>query len=514
MFTSAKPHGPWCGAVRRHASAGTATPTQRLADAGAPPPRASREMLPQPARKDAIAASCADTRKLMLRSAEKRRPAEASSTGSAMREVGCRATAAAEAVQAQEGTAATAAVSSIEQKCDRSEEVRPGSFSTGLRKGTAAQRKRRWALLHRASKRRYGKRRSDLPRCGKSTGRAEGLDNPLRDSTAIAELRGGVYSETARKSTEARIAWWKARAMRRGMAPFPLTKEALTLAGALLKQGAYRSAPQYLYSIKKHHLAVGGAWDAEMATLFKDVKRSCERGRGGSRQADAVPLDESGEPYRGTRLAQAEACLIVGSWWMLREIELANVVQKDLEFKPGGGCGVATLRVSASKRDWRAKGVKRHHGCACPSRWCPVLSAKALWEAAKGDSEAPLVLTVGGQAASKQAVCEEIRGWAAHRGATAGNFTGHSLRTTGAQRLARAGVSEAKIRMFGRWASHAMLGYVREALLAEEGVTVAKQVIEQEVGRASSERGGRACEAGNSTTARKWKQLKASQEHA
>ena len=196
---------------------------------------------------------------------------------------------------------------------------------------------------------------------------------------------------------------------------------------------------------------------------------------------------------------------------MLREIELANVVQRDLEFKPGKGCGVATLCVSASKQDWRARGVKRHHGCACPSRWCPVLAAKALWEAAKGDSEAPVVLTTEGRAASKQAVSEEIKAWAAHRGAAAGNYTGHSLRATGAQRLARAGVSEAKIRLFGRWASRAMLEYVREALLAEEGIAVAKQVVEHEVERETCERSCRSSVVGGNAVARKWKQLKTGQ---
>ena len=53
------------------------------------------------------------------------------------------------------------------------------------------------------------------------------------------------------------------------------------------------------------------------------------------------------------------------------------------------------------------------------------------------------------------------------------------MRTTGAQRLARAGVTEAQIRLFGRWAPRAMLEYVRDALLAEDGVAVARQVEER-----------------------------------
>ena len=43
------------------------------------------------------------------------------------------------------------------------------------------------------------------------------------------------------------------------------------------------------------------------------------------------------------------------------------------------------------------------------------------------------------------------------------------MRVTGAQRLAAAGVTEAKLILFGRRASKAFLKYVREALLGKQG---------------------------------------------
>ena len=69
--------------------------------------------------------------------------------------------------------------------------------------------------------------------------------------------------------------------------------------------------------------------------------------------------------------------------------------------------------------------------------------------------------------------------------------------------MAKAGVSEAKIRLFGRWASQVMLKYVREALLAEAGSVVAKQVevglgAAQQLKREPRDRG---------TGIRKWKAL-------
>ena len=44
-------------------------------------------------------------------------------------------------------------------------------------------------------------------------------------------------------------------------------------------------------------------------------------------------------------------------------------------------------------------------------------------------------------------------------------ITGHSGRVTGAQRMAKSGLSEWRIQAFGRWGSKAVLRYIRSALL-------------------------------------------------
>ena len=44
--------------------------------------------------------------------------------------------------------------------------------------------------------------------------------------------------------------------------------------------------------------------------------------------------------------------------------------------------------------------------------------------------------------------------------------------------MALAGVSEEKTQMFGRWASAAMLAYVRETLLTKSGLKVAKEATQ------------------------------------
>ena len=79
---------------------------------------------------------------------------------------------------------------------------------------------------------------------------------------------------------------------------------------------------------------------------------------------------------------------------------------------------------------------------------------------------------------TKALLVREIQALARAGGARAGNYTGHTLRVTGAQQMALAGISEDKIRLFGRWASAAMLSYVRGSLLARSGLQVAKAVAE------------------------------------
>ena len=350
----------------------------------------------------------------------------------------------------------------------------------------------------------YKRRRADLPFVAAGAMR-RGVDDHAMDKVAIQDLETGVYTRSALKSSSARIEWWRVRAAKRGLTPFPLDQQKLTLAGALLKRGGYRSAKQYLYSLKKQHTCEGGAWEPGLASWFKDVKRSCERGLGGSKQADALPLGRAaaGHEYTGLHLVNATEALLVGVWWMLREVELANITKQDTAFVEGVGCGVAALHISASKTDAKARGIWRRHGCACPSRLCPVKALKKLVASAGKQMECvPLVTTKKGYTPTKAQTVEEIAAWSRHLEAPAGRYTGHSLRTTGAQRLAMAGVSEAKIRMFGRWASDAMIAYVRETLLAASGMAVAKEVV-----RSEQEQHSTAVVAQAAAVSRKWHRL-------
>ena len=76
----------------------------------------------------------------------------------------------------------------------------------------------------------------------------------MADETALRELDGAVYSRTARKAEQARFDWWQGRASKRGIAPCPSDESKQRLAGALLKQGKYRSAAQCLDTLMKRQM--------------------------------------------------------------------------------------------------------------------------------------------------------------------------------------------------------------------------------------------------------------------
>ena len=141
--------------------------------------------------------------------------------------------------------------------------------------------------------------------------------------------------------------------------------------------------------------------------------------------------------------------------------------------------------LPASKTDVEARGSARSHGCNCagdPSASCPFHAMErqlarlrrlfpGRWSAEGPDPDLPLFPTAEGEVVTKERMTATIVDAArrlqvpleaADRSA---RVSGHSLRVTGAQGLARAGVDTWAIQLMGRWGSSAVLGYVRDAPL-------------------------------------------------
>ena len=77
-----------------------------------------------------------------------------------------------------------------------------------------------------------------------------------------------------------------------------------------------------------------------------------------------------GGSWAANRPGGGVKAVLVGAWWLLREIELASLRRLDFGWCLGEGCGVMTLTLAVSKADTSAKGAKRTPACACPSALC------------------------------------------------------------------------------------------------------------------------------------------------
>ena len=134
--------------------------------------------------------------------------------------------------------------------------------------------------------------------------------------------------------------------------------------------------------------------------------------------------------------------------------------------------------MPVDKTDPQGRGKKRRHLCACPSQICPVAAVKRLADAAGDKGEDPLVARAGGGACRKSQVVTALRYLVARVAPEIRPDTikGHSMRVTGAQRMARAAMTENQIAVFGRWGSAAIRRYVREACIEGPAAAIAPVV--------------------------------------
>ena len=360
-----------------------------------------------------------------------------------------------------------------------------GSF-TGA--GSVPQsRRERSRSLHRPL------RRGAPVRLPRARGRFPSLDSAEERAAALAEFHGDVYAQSSRESlgfkwrtVERAFASW-------GAAPFPPTVPKISMLGAVLKAGGYRSAPGYLSLYRTSAARLGHTIGPEMATAFRDAARSCGRGLGAPVRATPLPLlqlhrlSSSRSPWAPGGPCSPRNAVVAGSWWMLREVELATVRARLVTIgRTVTGERQVFLTLPASKTDQAAHGVARGHRCRCsqlPARTgCPACSVMdqmeflrrqfpASWRDGRPSWSLPLFPRLDGQAGEKEAFVATIVHAAgqlqvALTDADASTrVSGHSLRVTGAQGLTRMGFPLWAVQLLGRWGSDTVKSYVGAAAL-------------------------------------------------
>ena len=338
-----------------------------------------------------------------------------------------------------------------------------------------------------------GALRADAPgRAAPKRGALPDLSSSESRVLALEELQRDFVSASGRGPAESRLRTVQHMLGLWGLHPLPPTQQHVLALGATLKKGGYRSPEQYLSTYKVWAERQGFAFDAPTLRALADAKRSATRGIGGSIKTMGLPLHLLGE-LPGSRTSWTPSgplsprnAKVAGAWFMTRELELSCARAAMVTFDLSSGSPVARWHLPASKTDAKAEGVARSHGCACgdgpPNPACP---AHALWDQRiflkrtfpdrwVGDTpdwSLPLFPSASGAVCTKAAMAATIMKAAELLKSPLSSpdgserITGHTLRATGAQGLARLGIDLWAIQLMGRWGSDVVRRYVREVAL-------------------------------------------------
>jgi integrase len=276
--------------------------------------------------------------------------------------------------------------------------------------------------------------------------------------------------------------------------PFSLQADLVYDVVACLWKSGFRSIESYLSIARQEMTLRNGSFPESMVIHFRRVARAAARGRGPPRQATELPftrlqeLPDTVDAIAAHGPAHPRRLAIIASWWMLREMEVANLTLSCLSFS---GLS-ATLLLPCSKTDSTGIGASRSLSCSCESAasdLCPyhALRAQGAFAAsmacrffnvtsAVGMEAAifgrPLFPDAGGTAISKLGTSHTVMQLASalklelFTVTGAPRFSGHTFRATGAMHLASSGIDVWRIQLHGRWGSDAVLRYVRLAPLA------------------------------------------------
>ena len=263
--------------------------------------------------------------------------------------------------------------------------------------------------------------------------------------------------------------------------------------GAALKAGHYASAENFLTFYRGRCLDNAWPFDAALQRVHQDVVRSCKRGMGAPTKALGLPLMRLGAldvstdtPWVAGGPVGPACAIIAGSWFLAREVELATTRAKLVSLEVNSeGDPVVKWFLPASKTDTEARGVARAHGCSCTSTAWPSCPYHAVvdqlerlrrlfperWSSSGPADDLPLFPAEDGTVVTKDRMVATIVDAARRLKVPlvapdgSARVSGHSLRVTGAQGLAKAGLDVWAIQLLGRWGSAAVLGYIREVPL-------------------------------------------------
>ena len=313
-----------------------------------------------------------------------------------------------------------------------------------------------------------------------------------RTARAMENFSDLVFAPGTLSSKGSMFGLWSEICKIREIDPIPLQVETLQVVCWILREAGFRSVSSYAMEAKSRHIRAGFLWDSRLQTALMDIKRAATRALHESKRAEEIKLvwwssyiDRFG--FDGPHMvespeAPAGALFVVGTCWLLREVELAAIwldaqtirFERQMNSEKKLYC---TLKLSASKTDPRGRGVMRTLECRCgviPNPVCPVHALKHLVDlqvhrlgyTSLEDVPAATYTLVSQvqyarRAVEKQPLIREAQRHAAlirdlvpdAVGINPINVTGHFMRRSGAKHLARLGVDFAAIQWMARHSS-------------------------------------------------------------
>ena len=239
-------------------------------------------------------------------------------------------------------------------------------------------------------------RRRDLPvpRAAKGGSLHKAVESaaPQNRQSTLAKFRQDIWARSNTASRDSRWATWCKICVAWQIPPVPLTVDTVHVVASSFKAAGYRSARQYFSRARREHiLRTHVAVPADVELAITDAFRSVERGIGGPALKDAFRAEEITLSFDTSDDRAAAALVVLGLWFLMREIEIASLLCK--HFQLDEAKGTITMTLWASKTDSVGCLVSRTHRCCCsvvPKHICPFHVALLFAKDKPSEGDSPL----------------------------------------------------------------------------------------------------------------------------
>lgn len=308
---------------------------------------------------------------------------------------------------------------------------------------------------------------------------------PNNRKRALDDLDRDILARSSQPAQESRVRTYRALCAAWQIDPFPISIESIRCAGASLKAGLYRSSNLYFQAAVNYQIRfIREPVHPLLRATIRDVNRSIKRGLGPSKLKEgfdvfalAALIDpDDSSPFDALNVHHFVDVMIIGCWFMLREIEVAGAVLPHLSLHG------TEVQIALPVHKTATEGNMTLRSLRCPCK--AIMHKLCPWHAAerhlirllgRSDDRAqhrmPLVPSEDGQILSKFRFIELLRNTLQSAGIALTvptedgpdlhRFGGHAMRVSGAMMLGGAGVPVQMVQMLGRWSSSAVDRYIQ-----------------------------------------------------